>query len=136
MKPESIIQRAVLRYLFARNVVCVAVPNGSHLAGDKAARIRQMAAMKADGLLVGFPDMILFHPVIASTAFVEIKTPQGRLSKEQKGCIDWLAGLGHKVAVIRSVDDMAEALREWGWWDGTVTIGEASARVVERLRVA
>lgn len=136
MKPESAIQRDVRRYLALRGIESVSVPNGSHLAGDKQARIRQMAAMKADGLRVGFPDLMLFAPFVASVAFIEIKTQTGTVSKEQRECMAWLNSLGHRVAVVRSIGDMADALHEWGWSDGCVSIGAASLRVADRLRGA
>jgi len=115
VKPESAIQRAVRKYLLLHKIDSVAVPNGAHLAGDKVARIRQMAAMKADGLRPGFPDLLLYPRHLASIGHVEIKTEGGKLSDAQADCHAWLAGMGHRVAVVRSVEDMADTLVEWGW---------------------
>lgn len=115
MKPESAVQRTIRSYLTKVGIDSVSVPNGSHLAGDRDARARQMAAMKADGLRVGFPDLILFPRRISSVAFFEIKTEGGKVSDNQAECIAWLQGRGHKVAVIRSIEDAQDTLTEWGW---------------------
>ena len=115
MKPESAIQRQVIAYLARHSIEVASIPNGSHLAGDKQARFRQVAAMKADGLRVGFPDLILFPRWSTAIGFVEIKTEGGCLSDNQKHCHAWLAGLGHRVAVVHSIEDMAETLDAWGW---------------------
>lgn len=115
MKPESRIQRDVRRYLAVKGIDSVTVPNGAHLAGDKAARIRQMAAMKADGLMPGFPDLLLYPRHINAIGHVEVKTEGGRATPAQTACHAWLRSIGHRVAIVRSVDDMQETLTEWGW---------------------
>lgn len=115
MKPESALQRSIRKYLAANGIDSVAVPNGAHLAGDKMARMRQMAAMKADGLRPGFPDLLLYPRRIACVGHFEIKTEGGKLSPAQVDCIAWLQGRGHRVAVIRSIDDARDTLIAWGW---------------------
>ena len=115
MKPESALQRSVRKYLAKVGIDSVSVPNGSHFAGDDKARARQMAAMKADGLCPGFPDLLLYPRRIAAVGHFEIKTEGGRLSDNQKNCITWLQSRGHRVAVIRSIEDAADTLTEWGW---------------------
>ncbi len=114
MKPESVIQRDVRKYLTVLGLTTVSVPNGSHLAGDRMARIRQMAAMKADGLMPGWPDLQVLGQH-AKIGFLEIKTPKGTLTQAQTNVQAMLARMGHHVAVVRSVDDTREALRSWGW---------------------
>ena len=52
MKPESVIQIAVRQQLKAYGFESVAVPNGSVLAGNPAARARQTNAMKRDGMVL------------------------------------------------------------------------------------
>ena len=115
MKPESVIQRAVRHYLRLQGVESVSVPNGAVLAGAADQRARQMNALKADGLMAGFPDLLLYPRHIAAIGHVEIKVEGGRLSDNQKACHDWLLSIGHRVAVVRSIDDMAETLEAWGW---------------------
>lgn len=114
MKPESVIQRDVRKYLTKLGLTSVAVPNGSHLAGDKLARIKQVAAMKADGMLPGFPDLMVLGSH-GRTGYLEVKTPKGTVSQAQANVKVMLERMGHKVAVVRSVDDTREALKTWGW---------------------
>lgn len=114
---EYAIQLAIRSWLSAHRIDTVHVPNGMAVAGNSRQRSAHIAKMKRAGMLSGFPDLILFpRHLPGSIAFFEVKAEGGRTTPAQDACIDWLAGLGHKVAVIRSVDDMAEALREWGWW--------------------
>lgn len=113
-KPESAIQQQIRSYLKLRGIESVSVPNGSVLAGDAKARARQMAALKRDGLRVGFPDLLVLAPE-GRLAFIEVKTDKGRLSDSQKECHEWLLCLGHKVAVCRCIEDVDEALRLWGF---------------------
>lgn len=115
MKPESAIQRQVIAYLRGRGIAAVAVPNGAQLAGDGKARAMQMNAMKRDGLMVGFPDLILFRPAIPVCGFVEVKVEGGKLSEAQGKTITWLQSLGHPVAVVRSIEDIEDTLLAWGW---------------------
>jgi len=115
VKPESALQRSIRKYLLLCGIDSVAVPNGAHLSGDAAARARQMSAMKADGLMVGFPDLLLYPRRIAAIGHFEIKREGGTLSPSQKTCIAWLEGRGHRVAVIRSIDDARDTLMAWGW---------------------
>jgi VRR-NUC domain len=114
MKPESIVQREVRKYLTVLGLTSVAVPNGSHLAGDKLARIKQTAAMKADGMLPGFPDLIVLGSH-GRTGYLEVKSPKGRLSQAQQNVTKMLDRMGHQVAVVRSVDETRDALKAWGW---------------------
>ena len=115
MKPESALQRSIRHYLTLNGIDSVAVPNGAHLSGDASARARQMNAMKADGLRVGFPDLLLYPRRIAAIGHFEIKREGGKLSPAQTECIAWLQGRGHRVAVIRSIEDARDTLVEWGW---------------------
>lgn len=114
MKPESQVQRDVRKYLTKLGLTSVSVPNGSHLAGDKLARIKQTAAMKADGMLPGFPDLIVLGSN-GRCGYLEIKTPKGVVSQAQRNVQSMLDRMGHNVAVVRGVDDTRDALTIWGW---------------------
>lgn len=113
MKAESVIQRAVRQRLAIRGYEAVAVPNGSHLAGDKIARIKQIAAMKADGLKPGFPDLIVIGR--GRVGFMEIKTPKGVMSQAQRNCRAWLEKDGQKFAVVYDAGEVDQVLLQWGW---------------------
>lgn len=113
MKPESIVQRAVIKRLSAMGYVAASVPNGSHLAGDEKARISQMSAMKADGLMVGFPDLVIIGK--GRVGFMEVKTPTGKLTPAQTMARKILEDKGQHWACVRSHDEAVEALKQWGW---------------------
>lgn len=57
---ERMVQRAIRSYLSANGFISAHVPNGAVLAGGPAKRARQMAALKGDGFMIGFPDLIVF----------------------------------------------------------------------------
>jgi hypothetical protein len=114
MKPESVIQRQIRQYLTVLGLSSMSVPNGSHLAGDRLARIKQMAAMKADGFMNGWPDLQVIH-THGRIGFLEVKTPRGSCSQAQLNVHKRLTRMGHQVAVVRSVEETRDALKHWGW---------------------
>jgi len=73
-----------------------------------------MAALKADGLEPGFPDLLLIGPS-GQIAFMEVKREGGELSEKQLEWEDALAKRGLSIAVVYSVDDAISALIKWGW---------------------
>lgn len=110
---EKDIQRDVIRYLHARGLTTAAVPNGAMLAGDGRSRARQMNMLKATGLRPGFPDLIILWP-LGGVGFMEIKREGGRQSEGQihwQGCLEFI---GHRYAIVRSIEDAEETLKEWG----------------------
>jgi len=46
-------------------------------------------------------------------AMIELKTPQGRLSKAQKDWEDWGQEFGLPYAVCRSLEEVIDVLRAW-----------------------
>lgn len=135
MRPESALQRDIRDALRWRGIQSVHVPNGAVLAGDGKQRAMQMVALKRDGLMPGFPDLILFHPVVASVGFVEVKCEGNTLTPNQVECHAWLRSLGHPVAVCRSVADLEETIHEWGWCEAR-PIGQVVAPIIGRLAKA
>lgn len=107
-RPEAAIQRAIKSRLMFHGIVCVAVPNEARRSAVLG------RAMKAQGLLPGFPDLIVLGPNGAA-AFLEVKAPDGRVSPAQAECHAMLERMGHRVAVVRSHEEAAETLRGWGW---------------------
>jgi hypothetical protein len=111
---ERAVQRSILAYLKLRGITVAHVPNGSVLAGDARARAIQVCTLKADGMRVGFPDLIVLHTK-GRVGFLEVKREGGELGENQvhwAGCMD---ELGQLHAVVRSVEDVIETLGKWGW---------------------
>jgi hypothetical protein len=113
---ERPVQHGAIRLLAMRGIEAVHVPNGAHLAGNKLARIKQMAALRKDGLRPGFPDLILFPRKQLLIGFIEVKREIGNdLSDTQE---DWRADLiawGFPWAMIRQPEEALDAVRAWGW---------------------
>ena len=102
----------------------MAIPNGAHLAGDDKSRAIQMVKLKATGLRVGAPDLLLAMPrrmlcpwvdgsrqqVETQDAglFVEIKRLDGKLSADQHSFGLLLQAQGYAWMVAKGA---AEAIR-------------------------
>ena len=114
MKPESALQRTIREHLASRGYQSVAVPNGAVLRGDKLQRAKQMFNLKRDGLLPGFPDLIVYGHS-GCIAHIEVKTPKGTVSPAQEAVGQWLEAWGHNYALCRSIADVDGALAAWGW---------------------
>lgn len=113
---ERAVQRGAIRLLAMAGFRAVHVPNGSQLAGDKAARARQMAALKLDGLSPGFPDLIVFGKRPGQIGFLECKREKGgRFEDGQEEWRDDLRALGWPWALIRTPEAALAAVTEWGW---------------------
>jgi hypothetical protein len=90
-----------LRLLFA-------VPNGGYRTQRTAAR------MKLEGVRSGVPDMCL--PVPSGNfagLWLEFKTSTGALSQSQKDFHQLLQDNYHQVAVVRSVPEALQTLKEY-----------------------
>jgi hypothetical protein len=81
--------------------------NGGLRSKAEAARLRWM------GVVAGIPDLVVLAPV-GKVYFLEVKTPDGRLSFEQSEIFGRFVALGVGAAVVRSVDDARRAFRAWG----------------------
>lgn len=113
---EAAIQLQVRNYLAALGIDAVHVPNGTVLAGDKAARARQSNALKRAGVLPGFADLILFDRRVRRVGFMEVKAKKGSISPAQERFADLATNVWClPYAVVRSADDAKSALNEWGW---------------------
>lgn len=114
MQPERLIQRAVRARFKYHGFETVSVPNGSVLAGDQLKRARQMSTLKADGLLPGFSDLLVYG-TDGRVGHCEVKTEGGRQQPSQKAVQAWLESIGHLYAICRSTADVDETLARWGW---------------------
>ncbi len=114
MKPESIIQRAIRTHLDTLGFRSVHVPNGAQLAGNGQQRAMQMNAMKRDGLMVGFPDLIVYGPN-GRVGHIEVKVEGSKQADTQKAVEAWMRNWNQPYAICRSIADVDATLSEWGW---------------------
>lgn len=109
--PETALQKEIVSALRALNLWVVRIPGQGTMQHVGPGR----AVLKASEL-AGFPDLLVLGPE-GLTAWLEVKTPAGRLSPPQKARHDRLAALSHTVAVVRSADQAVSVLRDNGWFD-------------------
>ena len=89
-------------------------------AGDMAAGRRsrqQILFAKATGLVPGEPDLRVYLPT-GRVGFIELKTPDGKLSKPQRHRHEQMRSLGHDVRVVRgdesdAVCSVMRLIQEW-----------------------
>ena len=93
-----------------------AVPNGGARSKATAGKL------KAEGVVAGVADLILLIPMVIRTNLgkriwhglcIELKTPQGRQSKEQRQWQHKVEGMGYEYTICRSFDDFKYKLEEW-----------------------
>jgi hypothetical protein len=84
-----------------------AVPNGGHR------HIATAAKLKAEGVRRGVPDLIV--PIPSTThcgLVVEMKSPTGRVSKDQQEWLDIMSVYGWRTVVARTHKEAIEAMLE------------------------
>ena len=91
------------------------IPNGSYLQGDERQRAQQMNKLKAEGLSIGAPDLMLplpsgeYHGL-----FLEIKRKTGsKTSQEQKDWNAYLNAAGYKAIICKGLDDAIATINEY-----------------------
>ena len=99
---------AYLRKALPSHYRVFAVPNGRFQASP-----RTIARLKAEGLTPGVWDMCIIRSD-GWCAWIEVKSGAGKLSPAQVEFGDWLSAGGASTAVVRSVSEVEEVLREWG----------------------
>lgn len=115
---ERQIQRLILKGLRKLGVRGCHIPNGANLAGDAAARMKQMAALRADGLMPGFPDLLLWKPLPngpTQIGVLEVKKPGGVLSTDQIAMRAALTCDRVPYGTACSLDSALDVVRGWGW---------------------
>jgi hypothetical protein len=130
-RPEEQLQRAVVDLLQVyanRGLLAFChVPNGERRDRATAGRLKAM------GTTPGVPDLLIWAD--GGRCFgIELKAGAGKLSPAQTVWHATVSGLGHRVYVCRSVDDVERVLRT----EGVPTVGKLAAvthaDVQERVR--
>ena len=113
---ESVIQESIVKYL---SMICrqyeflfFSVPNESITSGKTGKDFGRAIALKKMGVLPGVSDLVLGHN--GKMYCLEVKNEKGRQSDRQKNFENWCADCGIPYVLVRSVDDVHEALKEWG----------------------
>ena len=96
-----------LRLLSPDNVIWYAVPNGEKRSKRTAGRL------KAQGVVSGVPDLA-FVLADGRSAFLELKSPVGRLSPAQKSFGEKCARMEIEYAVSSDLDQCLSILKAWG----------------------
>ena len=118
---EAPIQRGIVAYLrkvLPRDCIVHHSPNEHRRKPGKEAMLHAVNDRRA-GVVKGFPDLIVL--TYRGAYFFEVKAPKGYPSAEQKALHRQLEQMGYRVAVVRSVDDVRAALREWHFPTNEVT---------------
>lgn len=110
---EAQIQKAIVAYL--RQVMPDAIVHHSANEGNRGGRAGTLdgARKKAMGQMAGFPDLLVLTWSSVGPMFFEVKKEGGYATKTQKAVHAKLRKLGYQVAIVRSIDDVREALSEW-----------------------
>ena len=93
----------------------MAIPNGAQLAGDDKGRAIQMVKLKATGLRVGAPDLLLAMPrphdrPFPAGLFIEMKRLDGKLSADQHSFGTLLQSQGYAWAVAKGAGEAIRAI--------------------------
>lgn len=111
--PEQDLHIAVKQWLDAAllpEVLAIHVPNG------ESRDARTGAKLKAMGVMPGVADWLLCWSEGAIGVFVgwlELKSPIGRLTREQKAFRDRVQAIGHTYAVARSLAEVEGVISAW-----------------------
>jgi len=115
MRPEDHLQASICQFLdraLPTDAWYCSVPNGSVLAGTPAKRAMQMNKLKRTGLKVGAPD--LFVLFMGQFLALEVKSPKGVVSDNQKITATDIRLAGGAYTIVRSVDDVEDELLAFG----------------------
>lgn len=112
--PEADLQRAIVKALrLALPFGAIVHASNNEIRGSSDWAKRQQALMKSMGLFPGFSDLIVLSE--GRVLFLEVKTPSGSMSADQRQFRGAVERQGHGFAIVRSVDDALRALREYNF---------------------
>lgn len=111
---EDAIQRAIVAYLRAVLPPDCLVHHSANegVRGGKAG-VLDGVRKREMGQTAGFPDLVVV--TYCGALFFEVKADGGRVTPAQRKVHERLRAMGYRAAVVRSVDDVRETLREWSF---------------------
>ena len=106
---ENALQRQIVDWIryFAVQVQVVAIPNGARRT------VSGRPTNAVPGLTPGVPDLVVIMPR-GECLWIEVKSEKGRVSDAQFAFHTLLHGLNHRVAIVRSLEDVKAAFRAVG----------------------
>lgn len=109
---ESQIQQACFKWFRLQfpdlALLMFAVPNGG------SRRRIEAAIMKAEGVTAGVADVLFLYPNSEYHGLcIEFKTKTGRQQKSQKCFQNAIEAQGYQYAIVRSVDDFIELVKNY-----------------------
>jgi CheY-like chemotaxis protein len=110
---ERIVHRQIVSALRQLGYIVAHVPNGSALPGNELARWKQSAVLTADGMMAGFPDLMIIDRQ-GRMGLIEVKREGGALRDDQVRIIGLLRRWNVPVATVCTLDDALAAVA--GWW--------------------
>ena len=130
---EAPIQREIIAWLKANvpgSPLVFHVPNQIDIAGKAAAR--QIAKAKHNGMMPGAPDVVML--CYQGACLFEVKAEGNCLPPAQKQFRDEATRLGVRIATVRSVADVGEALASWGVQIGGAWRGDHAELLASIIR--
>ena len=113
---ESVIQESIVNFL---SMICrqyrflfFSVPNESITTGTEGKDFGRAINLKKMGVLPGVSDLVIGYR--GKMYCLEVKNEKGKQSDRQKNFERWCADCCIPYVLVRSVDDVHEALKEWG----------------------
>lgn len=113
---ESVIQESIVNFL---SMICrqyeflfFSVPNESITTGTEGKDFGRAISLKKMGVTPGVSDLIIGHD--GRMYCLEVKNEKGRQSANQKNFERWCEECSIPYRVVRSVEDVQKALKEWG----------------------
>lgn len=105
---EFEIQKKVVEHCKNKGYLYCATVGGVHCS------IRQRGKMKASGYVKGVPDLFLFEPRGDKHGMaIELKTPTGRTTAEQKQWLMRLGENGYHALVCKSAEVAIQAIEDY-----------------------
>lgn len=111
---EGPLHRAILAFLRLRFPAALIHHSANEIGLSGPAVARQIAKAKSNGMMPGWPDIEVINWAHMPVLFFEVKAPGGSITPAQRHVHEQLDKLGHKIAVVKSIDDVQAKLAEWG----------------------
>ena len=116
MRREAPIQKDIVAWLRAQHPSWIVHHSRNEINKSGAAIARELAEAKRAGALTGWPDLIVLPPSHVGPIFFEVKAEGNYPTDAQRRVHDLLRGLGYRVGIVRSIDDVKEHLASWAIW--------------------